>query len=398
MTTLKFKRGNSTYALDSNGRAKLTAEDGTTKDGSWSAISSKENNELIIDIEGSKKSFPVVYSFDRSGDNYNALKVVVQKDDDGPAASAIFEGTIELDDEKDVSYRLPDGGSFVVYGTLSFVGAYDTIQVTFKNDSGSTMIECSKPKIDPGGGDPGTPRRSTHLIATTYSQVGKDGSRYMAKIGVFGDIVPNDNGIVFLGSADGKNFDITIAGTSKLLNGALQISSSEGKLTFAGAVRYVFDENRGSWGVTFGGSDKKFALSADLDFKDSAKDGRTKLSGKTKLSHDGGTGHWEVSFELEGQFLIGKDRALQFSLKTGFVNGKRSIYFSGKVEVKDGTITAYIDYEGRQLKVGLAYETDKATGVIEFLRSGKDVGLRFYVQYAIGGGRQGASPPRKLAV
>lgn len=395
MTTLEFTREGSKIALTPNGKAKST-KDGVTQEGSWTAVSSTEKNELNIKVGGQKSVIPVSYSFDHKAGNRNALKVEVPKDGESPAASAVFAGSIELDDEKDVTYRLPEGGAFLIYGKLSFDGAYTSLQIELV-DGSKTSIRCSKPEIRQGV--PGAPEKSTFLTVTAFSRIGQTGKELPARIGVFGNLVPKEQKIVFMGALKGdRTFDITIAGSGKLVNGALQISSDKGgQLSFAAAVRYQFDEGSGSWGVMLGYSDKKFKLTADLDFekKKTGKDGETKLIGRATVEHDGGTGALSIELELEGQLEIGQNRALQFRLKGGIVNGKTSIDFSGKVTVDDKTISAEIKYAGEMLEIELAYSSEKIKSVISFLSDGKDVGIRFYVEYTFGAnGDQKASEPK----
>lgn len=392
MTTFTFNYEGSKYALSSDGKAKVTSG-AATVDGTWTAISATEANELVIQTGEKKVAVPVRYSFDNRSKNRNALKIEV-KDGDA-SASAIFPGTIELDDEKDVTYRLPEGGSFVLYGKLSFDGAYITLQIDLKE--GKTSIRCSKPIV--GQGVPGDPSKSTFLTVSAYTQVGDGGEKYPSRIGVFGNILPKEDKIVFVGTVTGnQSFDITIMGKSKAVDGALQISSDAGKLSFEGAVRYQFDEGKGTWGIMLGYSDKVFKLSADIDFTDdkTEEDGSTKLVGKATVEHDGEA--FKIDVELAATFEIGQNRALQFRLNGGVVNGQLSIDFSGKVSVDDRTITASINLGEKKLAIDLGYNDDKIASTISFLKDGEDVGIRFYVEYTIGGnGKQTASAPKKAA-
>jgi hypothetical protein len=394
MTTLEFTRNGSALSLTPDGKATST-KDGSTQEGIWTAVSSAESNEITVEIKGVKTSIPVCYSFDRKAGNWNALKVEIPKDGESPATSAIFAGTIELDDAKDVTYRLPEGGAFVVCGTLFFEGTYTYLRIRLP-DGSIISIGCSKPVIEDSKS--GEPERSTKLSVTAFSRVGKDGKVYWAKIRVFGNLMPKKDKIAFMGSITGdRTFDITIAGTGKLANGALQITSDKGVLTFAGAVRYQFDEAEGSWGIMLGCSDKKFSLTADLDFasKKTGKEGEAKWVGKATLAHDGGTEGLEIGFELGGNITFSENRALEFKMDGQYVNGKATIALSGKVMVDHKTITAAINYADKTLSIELGYDTDMIDSYIILLKNGREVSARFYVEITIGGdGKQKVSAPK----
>lgn len=394
MIALAFNRNNIAYSLKPNGKVQAV-NNGASTEGTWTAESSTEKSSITLNVGGQKTTIPVGYEFNNSDGNRNALKVVVPKDGNDPEASAIFPGSIELDDEKDITYKLPEGGAFVLYSKLSFDGSYNYLRVELE-DGSKTFVRCSKPTIIPGA--PGNLSKSTVLTMTALSRVGNDGNEIDAKIGVFGNLAPKDGNIIFMGSVAGdKTFDITLAGDYKMVNGALQISSKNGKVQLEATVRYKFDEGQGSWGVTLGHSDKIFKLSADLDFagKKTGKQGETKLKGKAELAYDGVAGTLKIDFELEGDFEIGKDRALQFKLKGGIVNGTTTIAFSGKLSIDNKTVTAELNYAGKTISVQIAYETEKLKAAISFLKNGKDVGVRFYVSYTFGtNGEQKASQPK----
>jgi hypothetical protein len=391
MTELTFTKGQTSYQLKSDGSLVATTG-GASTTGKWSAVSAAGENKLTLTTGTIVVSIDVTYSFDTSlaRKTKNVLKLTIPASGTNAEASGLFPGTIDIDDSKDITYTLPEGGVLILYGALGFSADYRKMVVTFPT-GGTAEISGDPPTISQGKVS-STKEGDLLRFAAVTRYPGLPNSD--AKIGIFGSLEPTKEGsLVFLGSVSGqKSFDVTLAGTYKMGSFGLQVFSKDGSpgMLLAARGKFKHSGSTGEWSVALGYSAKEFKLDAKVALTKPAtdKNGDATLNMGVKVLK--GSSGFSAELVLDGTFQLAHNRKLQFMLKAGTVNGVGFIEFAGTLTVKDGATMSFTFATGEGgTSIGLAYTGEKLKVAIAIAKGDSGVGLSFFVSYTFTIGGEG---------
>ncbi len=332
--------------------------------GRWSAESSNpaEQNCLIFrDQNGSRQVIKAHYAFN----SLNQLAVSLDPVDGTVAgkSTATFNGSIEIDDERDVVYSLADGPAsdagqvIVVYGALAFDGAKSLVVkmtdggvTAITSDAATPLSADQNVDVDLAGHD------LLVFHATTTNTFEKGNDVRPASIGFAGQWKILPDGLSFECSADGDltNPDLVLKlkGKCKAVAAGLEFQLKDGAASALLVVegQHTFDSGTATWSIAVGYSQlaepaKRITASAKGQIKHTAKNGNElTISGELSYQGDGGkAGTLALEIDAEYTFAAGK---LVFKATANFAGSKvqYDLQLGGEISIHGGKLTFEVKY------------------------------------------------------
>lgn len=362
---LEFSDSGHSYVVKPDGSFERTT-DAVTVTGRWSTSveDAKKKVSLAFD-DGTTDTFEVAYAFEngmKADNKYvrNILQIMVKDSAGADIGSAMFRGTINIDDHSDIEFALPDGALVHVKCKLKLDGDYRKLVVDLL--PGETVI-VGEPAVVMNQDDAEPKARDVFkfsaFTALVDLETGDDWQK-MAEIKLKGHLEFKDNSLTFVAWSDGaETASVTLAGKYKTVAGALEITKEDGEtevlLSVGGDLN--FNGVTGEFGLSLGFSDTGFqSLNGDVRFEKN-EDGETFLKGGLMVTDTGDGIDVEVS--VEGKFKMGHDSLLKFEMAASFIGGEHELSLTGTlVQSGEWTTTFDLSYGGTTTSFEIEFTTD----------------------------------------
>lgn len=331
--------------------------------GRWTAESSNpaEQNCLIFrESSGARQAIKAQYSF--NADNQLVVSLATKDGTVEKNSKAVFNGSIQIDDEHDVIYTLADAPAsdlaqvVVLYGDLAFDGP---TRLALRLTGGGKATITSKASA------PLSTERNTNVDlaghdllvfhAATTNHFGDKGDSRDASISLAGQWKLLPQGISFECSTGGDltNPDLVLSlkGRSKAVAAGLEFHLDEGKAEalFTIEGQHTFDAGTASWSLAVGYSQladpaKRIKASAKGSITHRSAGGNLLTIGGT-LSYDGGgkSGTLELAIAAEYTFAAGQ---IVFKANANWSNShyQYDLQLSGEIKVRGGKLVFDVHY------------------------------------------------------
>jgi|GEM_PF-6530334 len=388
---LEFSDSGHSYVVKPDGSFERTT-DAVTVTGRWST--SVEDAKKIISLafdDGTSDTFEVAYAFESGmkADNKfvrNILQITVKDSAGADIGSAMFRGTINIDDRSDIEFALPDGALVHIKCKLKLDGDYRKLVVDLL--PGETVI-LGQPAVVQNRDDAEPMARDVFKFSAFTALVDLEtGDDWQEKaiIKLKGHLEFKDNSLTFVAWSDGaETASMTLAGKYKSVAGALQITKEEGDtevlLSVGGELN--FNGVKGEFGLSLGFSDTGFqSLNGDVSFEN--EDGETYLKGGLKVTDTGDGIDIEVS--VKGTFKMGHDHLLKFEMAASSVGGERELSLTGTlVQSGDRTTTFDLSYNGTTTSFEIEFTAEDMSIFFNVVRGvGREPQIGIGITYSFG--------------
>jgi hypothetical protein len=246
--------------------------------GQWTSASPRDANRIQYDFDGADApAFDVDYSFN---DNNQLVATIPGAANGGTDSTCVFLGSIDIDDNHDVKYKLFDEqgdwqrATIVVHGDLSF-GQLDQLTVTLPDgkttailgddSTGRTNVQATS------NAEKGAAGSVVAFSATTYNTINGRERSDVAAILFTGDWGVNENGLVFKAGLTPGAMKIQFGGTYKGITAGLAYYSKGGDQQIAFTIngKHQFKSPSGgdtsvNWLFTVENSNTALAAVAEL--------------------------------------------------------------------------------------------------------------------------------------
>ena len=222
-----FRPDGKVVTVDPNGSEKLRGE--------WTSAPQRDANRIHYVFDGADApEFDVNYSFN---DNNQLVATIPAAATGGAASTCVFVGSIAIDDNHDVQYKLFDdegnwqGATIVVHGDLSFaqldkltltLPGGTTTQILGDDSAGHKNLQAKSSSTA------GTAGAMIVFSATTYNTIDGEERADAATILFTGDWGVNENGLVFKAGLTPGAMKIQFGGTYKGVTAGLAYYAKDG--------------------------------------------------------------------------------------------------------------------------------------------------------------------------
>ncbi|MEO9779252.1 MAG: hypothetical protein ABJH07_07485 [Sedimentitalea sp.] len=373
---LEFSDSGHSYVVKPDGSFERTT-DAATATGRWSTSVGDAKKILLALDDGTTDTFEVAYTFETGmkADNKfvrNILQITVKDGAGADIGSAMFRGTINIDDYSDIEFALPDGALVHIKCKLKLDGDYRKLFVDLL--PGETVI-LGQPTVVQNRDDAEPEARDVFKFSAFTALVDLetgDDWQEKAKIKLKGHLEFIDNSLTFVAWSDGaKTASLTLAGKYKTVAGALEITKvdDDTEVLLSVGADLNFNGVSGEFGLSLGFSDTGFqSLNGDVSFENEY--GETFLKGRLKVT-DTGDGI-DIAVSVKGTFKMGQDKLLKFEMAASSIGDKRQLSLTGTL-VQSGEWTTTFD---------LSYNGTTTSFEIEFTTA--DMGVFFSVVRGVG--------------
>jgi hypothetical protein len=412
-----FRPDGNVVTLDPNG-----AE---TPRGTWTSAPERDANKIhyLFDEEEAPE-FDVSYSFN---DN-NQLVATIPAANGGAASTCVFLGSIDIDDNQDVKYRLfdDDGNStnatIVVHGDLSFA-QLDRLTLTLPDGSTTQILgddaSGHKNLQAKSSSTTGTGGAAIAFSATTFNTIDGEERADAATVLFTGDWGVNEKGLVFKAGLTPGAMNIQFGGTYKGVTAGLAYYAKDGdqQIAFTIQGKHQFKSPSGgagsvNWLFTVANSNTSLQAVAELGItSQDAAGNKFTLGGKFQfVAPSGQSGPPATQISLDATYQT-KGSELVFAAdftKTGGGIGY-NLRLEGTYQLRNGQVSFSVQLQKTatsdpSLTVSLGSVISNKNlvahlnAVVSKTGSGKiDYSLNFDIRARWANGEMIADPPKQVA-
>jgi len=332
-----FRPDGNVVTVDSNGSE-------TTR-GQWSSAAPRDANKIQYDFDGADApAFDVNYSFN---ENNQLVATIPAAANGGTDSTCVFLGSITIDDNHDVQYKLFDdqgnatGASILVHGDLAFA-QLDQLTLTLPDGKTTAILgDDSTGRTNVQAKSSATAGDASSVIAfsaTTYNTIDGQERADAAIILFTGDWGVNENGLVFKAGLTPGAMNIQFGGTYKGVTVGLAYYAKEGDQQIAFTIngKHQFKSPSGgegsvNWLFTVENSSTSLQAVAELGItsRDAAGNKFT-LGGKFQfVAQPGGSAPPQTEISLDATYQT-KGGQLVFS--ADFTNSGGGIGYNLRLE------------------------------------------------------------------
>jgi hypothetical protein len=413
-----FRPDGKVMTLDPNGSEELRGE--------WTSAPQRDANRIHYVFDGTDApEFDVNYSFN---DNNQLVATIPAAANGGAASTCVFPGSIDIDDNHDVKYKLFDeegnwkGAAIVVHGDLS-LAQLDKLTLTLPDGKTTQILgDDSTGRKNLQAKSSSTAGTAGALIvfsAQTFNTIDGQERADAATILFTGDWGVNEKGLVFKAGLTPGAMKIQFGGTYKGVTAGLAYYAKDGdeKIAFTINGKHQFKSPSGgagsvNWLFTAANSSTSLEAVAELGItsKDAAGNKFT-LGGKFQfVAQPGQPTPPKTEISLEATYQT-KGSQLVFSAdftKSGGGIGY-NLRLEGTYQLRDGQVSFFVQLQKTatadpKLTVSLgSVVTNKnlvahLNAVLTRTGSGKiDYSLNFDIRARWVNGEMVADPPKKVA-
>ena len=413
-----FRVDGKVVTVDPNGSEQVRGE--------WTSAPQRDANRIHYVFDGTEApEFDVNYSFN---DNNQLVATIPAAANGGADSTCVFEGSINIDDNHDVQYKLFDeqgnwqGATIIVHGDLSFaqldqltltLPGGKTTQILGDDSTGRKNLQA---KSSSTGGAAGA---VIAFSATTYNTIDGQERADAAIILFTGDWGVNDKGLVFKAGLTPGAMNIQFGGTYKGVTAGLAYYAKDGDQQIAFTIngKHQFKTPTGgagsvNWLFSVANSNTSLQAVAELGItsRDAAGNKFT-LGGKFRfVAQPGQPAPPETQISLDATYQT-KGGQLIFSAdftKTGAGIGY-NLRLEGTYQLRNGQVSFAVQLQKTatadpSLTVSLGSVVNNKNlqahlnAVISKTSSGKiDYSLNFDIRARWVNGELMADPPKQVA-